>query len=66
LLYGDASQLLKQAIGVLSVGAYAFVVTLILGKLVDLTIKLRVGKIEETVGLDISQHGERAYGRLIQ
>jgi ammonium transporter, Amt family len=66
LLYGNAEQLLKQAIGILSVGAYAFVVTLILGKLVDFTIKLRVSKIEETVGLDISQHGERAYGELIQ
>ena len=66
LLHGDASQLLKQAIAVLSVGAFSFVVTLILGKLVDLTVKLRVGKIEETVGLDISQHGERAYGSLLQ
>jgi Amt family ammonium transporter len=66
LLHGDASQLLKQAIAVLSVGAFSFMVTLILGKLVDRTVKLRVGKIEETVGLDISQHGERAYGSLLQ
>jgi Amt family ammonium transporter len=66
LLHGDAAQLWKQAVAVLSVAAYSFVVTLILGKLVDRTVKLRVGKIEETVGLDISQHGERAYGSLLQ
>jgi Amt family ammonium transporter len=62
LIMGNAVQLLKQLIGVVSVGSFAFVVTLGLGKLVDKTIGLRVGQAEETVGLDISQHGERAYG----
>jgi Amt family ammonium transporter len=33
-----------------------------LGKLVDVTMGLRVSPTEESVGLDISQHGERAYG----
>ncbi len=64
LLSGNGLQLLKQSIGIIAVGAYAFVGTLILGKLVDITIGLRVGQSEETVGLDISQHGERAYGGL--
>jgi len=27
---------------------------------------LRVGQMEETVGLDLSQHGERAYGGLLR
>jgi len=62
LLLGNGSQLLKQLIGVVTVGAYAFGVSMALGKLVDVTIGLRVGQPEETVGLDISQHGERAYG----
>jgi Amt family ammonium transporter len=66
LLLGNGTQLLKQLVGILAVGAYAFVVTLILGKLVDVTIGLRVGQSEEMVGLDISQHGERAYGSLIR
>jgi Amt family ammonium transporter len=44
------------------VAVFAFVVTWVLGKLVDLTIGLRVKDEEEVVGLDISQHGERAYG----
>jgi Amt family ammonium transporter len=66
LLLGNGAQLLKQLVAIGAVGAYAFVATLILGKLVDVTIGLRVGQPEETVGLDISQHGERAYGGLIR
>jgi Amt family ammonium transporter len=66
LVYGNGVQILKQLAGIGAVGAYAFVVTLILGKLVDKTIGLRVGQSEETVGLDLSQHGERAYGGLIR
>jgi len=66
LLTGSGAQLLKQLIGVASVGAYAFGATWILGKLVDVTIGLRVGQTEETVGLDLSQHGERAYGGLLR
>jgi Amt family ammonium transporter len=62
LIYGGGMQVLKQLTSILAVGAYAFVATWILGKLVDVTIGLRVGQREETVGLDISQHGERAYG----
>ena len=66
LLSGNVIQLLKQLVGVLAVGGYAFVVTWGLGKLIDVTIGLRVGQSEETVGLDISQHGERAYGGLLR
>jgi Amt family ammonium transporter len=62
LLLGNSMQFLKQLVGVVTIGGYAFVVTWVLGKLVDVTIGLRVGQTEETVGLDISQHGERAYG----
>ena len=66
LITGNALQLFKQLIGVVSVGAYAFAVTWILGKLINVTIGLRVGQSEETVGLDLSQHGERAYGGLLR
>jgi Amt family ammonium transporter len=62
LLLGNGMQLVKQLVGVVSVGAFAFGATWILGKLVDVTIGLRVGETEEALGLDISQHGERAYG----
>jgi Amt family ammonium transporter len=66
LIYGGGMQLLKQAVGVVSVGAFAFGATWILGKLVDVTMGLRVTTVEETVGLDISQHGERAYGGVLR
>jgi Amt family ammonium transporter len=62
LIYGNPKQLLLQLIGVVSVSAFAFVMTWILGKIVNKTIGLRVSPAEESVGLDISQHGERAYG----
>ena len=45
-----------------AVWAYSFGVTWIIGKVLDKTIGLRVSETEESVGLDISQHGERAYG----
>lgn len=66
LLAGNGVQFLKQLLGVVAVGAYAFSGTWILGKLVDITIGLRVGQSEEMVGLDLSQHGERAYGGLLR
>jgi Amt family ammonium transporter len=66
LIAGGGAQMLKQLVGVLSVAAFAFCLTWGLGKLVDKTIGLRVGQTEEIVGLDISQHGERAYGGLLR
>ncbi len=62
LIFGNAMQLVKQLLAVVSVGAFAFGMTWGLGKLVDIIMGLRVSPTEETVGLDISQHGERAYG----
>jgi Amt family ammonium transporter len=49
-----------SAVGAFSALIYAFVVTYILAVIVDKTIGLRVTEEEEYVGLDISQHGERA------
>lgn len=66
LLLGNGMQFLKQVVGVVAVGGFAFVVTWLLGKLVDVTMGLRVNETEEMLGLDISQHGERAYGGLLR
>jgi Amt family ammonium transporter len=62
LLLGNVLQLVKQIAAVAAVWAFAFAATWALGKLVDVTVGLRVSGTEETVGLDIAQHGERAYG----
>ncbi len=60
LIEGNIDQFIANAVGALAALAYAFVVTLALAYLVDRTIGLRVSEEEEYVGLDISQHGERA------
>ena len=64
LIFGNVMPVLKQSVAILSGGALALDGTWILGKLVDVTIGLRVTPTEENLGLDISQHGERAYGGL--
>ncbi|MBI2850208.1 MAG: ammonium transporter [Chloroflexi bacterium] len=64
LIFGNAMLVVKQLVAIVAVGVFAFVGTWILGKLVDITIGLRVSPTEENLGLDISQHGERAYGGL--
>ena len=40
---------------------YSFLVTLFILKVLDLTLGLRISQEEEALGLDIAQHGERAY-----
>ena len=62
LIEGNGTQVLIQFISIITVAAFAFAGTWILAKLVDMVIGLRVGQKEEMVGLDLSQHGERAYG----
>ncbi|HEY78804.1 MAG TPA: ammonium transporter [Dehalococcoidia bacterium] len=66
LFEGNGAQVLTQFVAVIAVAAFAFVVTWVLGKLVDVTVGLRVGQAEESIGLDLSQHGERAYGGLLR
>jgi Amt family ammonium transporter len=66
LILGDAVQLARQLLGVAVVWGFAFGATWIVAKLVDVAIGLRVRGTEETVGLDISQHGERAYGGMVR
>jgi Amt family ammonium transporter len=62
LILGSGAQLASQLVGVVAVWVFAFGVTWVVGKVIDVTVGLRVRATEETVGLDISQHGERAYG----
>ncbi|HXW89330.1 MAG TPA: ammonium transporter [Terriglobales bacterium] len=61
LLEGNAHQLLNQCVGVLFAWVLAIVGTLIILKIVDATIGLRVSEEQEIEGLDLSQHGEEGY-----
>jgi Amt family ammonium transporter len=58
LIEGNAAQVLNQIEGVAIVFVYDAVVSLIILKLIDWTIGLRVPKDIETEGLDITLHGE--------
>ena len=66
LFYGNPMQFLKQLLGVAVVWVFAFGITWLIGKVIQRTIGLRVSNVEETIGLDISQHGERAYGGMLR
>jgi Amt family ammonium transporter len=61
LFFGNPRQLLIQAAAVLATIAYTFIVTIVIYKLVDLVIGVRASEKEEAMGLDITQHQERAY-----
>jgi Amt family ammonium transporter len=61
LFFGNPSLIGIQAISVVSAWIYSFVVTLIILKVLDWTMGLRVSEEHEIGGLDISQHGEAGY-----
>ena len=61
LIYGNFHQFEVQVIAAVAAVVYAFVVSYALARIVDATMGLRVTEDEEYVGLDISQHGEKAY-----
>ncbi len=61
LVDGNGSQVVNQLAGVGLTIALAVIGTLILLKIVDLVIGLRVSEEDEIQGLDLSQHGEDGY-----
>jgi len=61
LFEGNAHQLLNQLVGVAMAWFLAIVGTLVILKIVEMTIGLRVSEEEEVQGLDLSQHGEEGY-----
>lgn len=61
LIDGNPGQLLNQSMGVLISWSLAIVGTLIILKIVDATVGLRVPEEHEVRGLDLSLHGEEGY-----
>ncbi len=61
LLEGNPGQLFNQVIGTAIAWGLAIVGTLIILKIVDVAIGLRVSEEHEVQGLDLSQHGEEGY-----
>ncbi len=61
LIDGNAHQVLYQIIGIVIAWILAIVGTLIILKIVDATVGLRVSEDDEVQGLDLTQHGEEGY-----
>ncbi|HYA28150.1 MAG TPA: ammonium transporter [Acidobacteriota bacterium] len=60
--FGNPGQLWIQFVGVVATIAFAMVVTAIILSVLKVTVGLRVADDEERMGLDLTQHNERAYG----
>lgn len=61
LLEGNAKQVVNQLLASLVAIVLGMVASFIILKIVDLTVGVRVTGEDETVGLDLSQHGEEGY-----
>ena len=61
LFFGNPHQLVVQVMSIAVVAVYSFVASIVMLKLIDWTIGLRVTEEEEMLGLDISQHEESGY-----
>jgi ammonium transporter, Amt family len=61
MLTGGIGQFVHQLEGVIFTSVFAGLMTWILLKLADRLFGLRVDEDEESLGLDLSQHGEKAY-----
>jgi Amt family ammonium transporter len=60
-LAGGGAQLVNQLKGVLFTIAFAGIATFVILKVVNAVTGLRLTEEQETLGMDLSQHGESAY-----
>jgi Amt family ammonium transporter len=58
---GSVAQLGRQAVAVLATGGFSFAATLLILKLTDRLVGVRVTEDDEDAGLDLSQHREVGY-----
>ena len=61
LIDGNPHQVVVQLVAIAATWIYSAIATLIILKVVDLAVGLRVDTDEEEAGLDSSQHGEVAW-----
>jgi ammonium transporter, Amt family len=62
LFYGGGlEQLGRQAVAVVAVAAYSFVLTYVIGFVVDKTVGFRISRDDELAGVDETTHAETAY-----
>ena len=58
---GGTAMLATQALGVLVIGAFGFIFTFILMKIMQKTVGIRISKVEESAGIDAVSFGVEAY-----
>ncbi|TDD20042.1 ammonium transporter [Nonomuraea diastatica] len=58
---GGVGQLGLQVLGPVAVGGYSFILTWIIGKIIDRTMGFRVSTEDEVTGVDITTHAETGY-----
>ena len=61
LLDGNPGQMVPQIVSILATAVFAIVGTIVILKVLDATMGLRVSQDDEIRGLDVSQHGEEGY-----
>ena len=57
----SGAQFVEQAVGAVAIAVWCGIVSLVLFKIIDALVGLRVSEEEETEGLDLTQHDERGY-----
>ncbi len=61
LLFGNPEQVALQLVGVISSWAFAAIMTFLIVKFVGLFMQITASRDQESEGMDITEHGERAY-----
>jgi Amt family ammonium transporter len=61
LFFGNPGQLWTQFVSVIATMVFAFVMTLIILKVIDVVMGLRITEEEEEIGMDLSLHNETGY-----
>ncbi|SDT15506.1 ammonium transporter [Actinopolymorpha singaporensis] len=62
LFYGGGfDQLWRQTVAAAAVLAYSFVLTYVIGKVIDKTMGFRISEDDEVSGIDLTEHAETAY-----
>lgn len=61
LIFGNHSFFFKEVVAVVGAAAYAFIFTYVMLILINFITPVRVSAEAEVLGIDVTEHGERAY-----
>lgn len=61
LFYGDFNLLWKQVVAIVATYIFIAAITYIIAKVINVFVPIRVDEEQESLGLDITLHGEKAY-----